>query len=176
MSTISRATILTAVPTAALFGGFLTSLVTAASAAPSKDIDLLNSAAIPLERAGIKAYEDAAALNILSPGVLTVAKGFLADHKAHLGALEAAVRAAGATPSTDVTALTYPPLKTQEDILKFAESVERTAASAYLSVFPVLEDKNLAKAAASILGIETMHVTVLAAALGQGIPYHGFIS
>jgi hypothetical protein len=176
MSTISRVKILTAIPAAAMFGGLMTSLVTAAAAAPSKDIDLLNEAAIPLERAGIKAYQDAASLNILSPGVLTIAKGFMADHQAHLGALESAVRAAGATPSTNITALTYPPLKTQADILKFAESVERTAASAYLSVFPILEDKSLAKAAASILGIETMHVTVLAAALGEGVPYHGFIS
>jgi rubrerythrin len=108
--------------------------------------------------------------------VLAVAKGFMADHQAHLGALEAAVRAAGATPSTNITAIAYPTLATEKDILKFAESVERTAASAYLSVFPVLEDKNLAKAAASILGVETMHVTVLAAALGEGVPYHGFVS
>lgn len=176
MPTLSRSQIFAGLPAAALFAALVPTLATAAAAAPSKDIDLLNSAAIPLERAGIKAYQDAAALNILSPGVLAVAKGFMADHQAHLGALEAAVRAAGATPSTNVAVITYPTLKTEKDIIAFAESVERTAASAYLSVFPVLEDKNLARAAASILGVETMHVTVLASALGQGVPYHGFVS
>jgi rubrerythrin len=147
----------------------------AAVAASPSDIAALNTA-IPLERAGIKAYQDAAALHILSPAVLAVATGFMNDHIAHRDALIAAVKAGGGTPSPDTVKLTYPPLKTEKDILRFAESVERQAASAYLSVFPILKDQALAKVAASILGVETMHVGILASALGEGQPYHGFVS
>jgi hypothetical protein len=147
----------------------------AAVAATPGDLAVLNSA-IPLERAGIKAYADAASLGILSPGVLAVAKGFMADHMAHRDALIAAVKAGGGVPTEDTVKLVYPSLKTEKDILVFAQSVERQAASAYLGVFPVLQDKALAKAAASILGVETMHVGILASALGQPQPYSGFIS
>jgi len=147
----------------------------AAVAATPGDLAVLNSA-IPLERAGIKAYADAASLGILSPGVLAVAKGFMADHMAHRDALIAAVKAGGGVPSEETVKLVYPSLKTEKDILVFAQSVEKQAASAYLGVFPMLQDKALAKAAASILGVETMHVGILATALGQPQPYSGFIS
>jgi hypothetical protein len=108
--------------------------------------------------------------------VLAVSKGFMADHMAHRDALIAAVKAGGGVPSEETVKLVYPSLKTEKDILVFAQSVERQAASAYLGVFPVLQDKALAKAAASILGVETMHVGILATALGQPQPYSGFIS
>ncbi len=176
MSTLSRGRLLTAVPATALFAsGLIATFSSAAEAASKSDIDVLNSA-IPLERAGIKAYADAASLGILSPGVLEVAKGFMNDHIAHRDALIAAVKAGGGTPSEETLKLTYPPLKTQADILMFAESVEKQAAAAYLGVFPLLSDKGLAKVAASILGVETMHAGILAAALGQGAPYKGFVS
>lgn len=176
MSTMSRGRLLAAAPLAAVTAGsLLVAFQSAAQAASPGDIAVLNSA-IPLERAGIKAYADAASLNILSPGVLEVAKGFMADHMAHRDALIAAVKAGGGTPTDATAQLTYPPLKTEKDILMFAESVERQAASAYLGAFSTLQDKALAKAAASILGVETMHVAILATALGQPQPYRGFAS
>jgi hypothetical protein len=176
MSTFTRGRLLAAAPVVALTASSLMlAFQKAAVAATPGDLAVLNSA-IPLERAGIKAYADAASLGILSPGVLAVAKGFMADHMAHRDALIAAVKAGGGVPSEDTVKLVYPSLKTEKDILVFAQSVERQAASAYLGVFPVLQDKALAKAAASILGVETMHVGILASALGQGQPYSGFIS
>ena len=150
----------------------LRAFVEAASAASPGDIAILN-AAIELERAAVKAYTDAAGTGLLSARVGTVAEGFKRDHEAHLGALMAAVQAAGAAPSTKAANLPYPPLKTEKDILKFARSVEEKAASTYLSVVPELNDRNLAKVAASILGIETTHVTQLAAALGDLPAYPG---
>lgn len=176
MSSFSRSRLFAAAPAVALGATGLVALMAgAARAASPKDVAVLNSA-IPLERAGIKAYQDAASLGILSAPVLEVAKGFMTDHMAHRDALIAAVKANGGTASDETAKLVYPTLKTESDILAFAESVERQAASAYLSVFPVLEDKGLAKAAASILGVETMHVAILATVLKQGQPYKGFIS
>jgi rubrerythrin len=109
--------------------------------------------------------------------VLAVAKGFMQDHMAHRDALIGAVKASGATPTEETTKLAYPPLKTQDDILNFAESVERQAASTYLSVIPAFKDRNLAKVAGSILGVETTHVAILAYTLKKTTePYKDFVS
>jgi hypothetical protein len=129
------------------------------------------------ERTAIKAYTDAAGTGLLSPGVLAVAKGFMADHMAHRDALEGAIKAAGMTPDTGVAAITYPPLNSQNDILTFAQTLERGAASAYLASIPNLQDRNLAKVAGSILGVETTHVAILAYTLTQSTePYKAFVA
>src|SRR3546814_4382681 len=57
-------------------------------------------------------------------------------------------------------------LKTQADVLRFAASLEQGAVSAYLGAVPVFGNRDLAKAAASILGDEAMHWAVLRNALG----------
>jgi len=148
----------------------------AAEAADESDVKILN-VAIELERAGIKAYADAAATGLLKKPVLAVATGFMRDHEAHRDALIAAVKHAGATPTAEVTKLTYPTLASQSDILKFALVVERQAATTYLSVIPSFTDRHLAQVAASILGNETTHVAILAQTLGLGTePYGGFVS
>lgn len=149
----------------------LSSLAAAAAGADPADIASLNSA-IELERAGIKAYNDAAATNLLSPPVLAIATGFVADHTAHRDALIGAVKAAGATPSEGLAPIAYPPLASEHDIIAFANTVERKAAATYLSVIPDLHDRRLAGIAAAILGVETTHVALLSNALGVK-PYPG---
>jgi rubrerythrin len=148
----------------------MNALVEAAGNADPNDLAMLN-AAIELERAGIKAYEDGAKTGLISAPVLKVAQGFIADHAAHRDALIAAVRAGGGTPSDKTAKLDYPSLKSEKDILAFAMVVEEKAASTYLSVIPDLKDRGLAQASAAILGVETTHVMVLAGALGQPSPY-----
>lgn len=152
----------------------LTSMMKEAEAATPSDIELLNGA-IELEHAGIKAYTDAFSLNLLSPPVLEIAKGFRADHEAHAAALSAAVRSAGGTPTTKTTKIDYPTLKSEADILAFAETVERAAATSYLTDIGKLSNPALAKIMASILGVETTHVATLASALKQDRPYTGFV-
>lgn len=177
MSRYSRASLLGATSAIALVGlPLLGSLVEAATAADPGDLQMLN-AAIELERAGIKAYNDAATTGLLTPPVLKVAQGFVADHIAHRDALIAAVNAGGGTPSNATAQLVYPPLRSQTDILHFALVVEEKAASTYLSVIPDLKNRDLAQAAASILGVETTHVSVLVSALGIQTPYaKGFVA
>ena len=154
----------------------LSSFAAAAVLADPADIASLN-AAIELERAGIKAYTDAAATKLLSPGVLAVAGGFIADHTAHRDALIGAVKAAGATPSTATAQLVYPTLASEKDIIAFAIVVEKKAAATYLSVVPDLKDRKLAGVAAAILGVETTHVALLENALGVTRTYPtGFVS
>ncbi|GAC1406833.1 MAG: ferritin-like domain-containing protein [Candidatus Velthaea sp.] len=176
MNTISRSALLGAGSAIALVGlPLMTSFVEAAAAADKNDIAALN-AAIELERAGIKAYVDAAATGLISPGVLKVAQGFIADHTAHRDALIAAVIAGGGQPSSNTVKLAYPPLKTEADILRFALVVEQKAASTYLSVIPDLKDRALAGVAGSILGVETTHVALISNALGERAYKSGFVA
>src|SRR5271165_3207657 len=169
---VSRRKLIASGTALAAFGpAMLGPFIRAAEAASPGDISILNTA-IALERAGTKAYVDAAVTGLLKPEVLAVAKGFMADHTAHRDALIAGVKAAGGTVSDATAQLAYPPLKTQEDILKFALSVERQAANTYLSVIPAFMDRQLARVAASILGVETTHVAILAYTLNEGTePY-----
>lgn len=173
---LTRTQLLTGGTALGVFGPTLVlSLLEEAKAAGPEDIVLLNGA-IELEKAGIKAYTDAFALNLLSADVLEVAKGFRADHQAHAAALTAAVKSAGGTPTTATAKLEYPSLKSQADILMFAEKVERLAATSYLTDIGKLSNPALSKIMASILGVETTHVATLALVLKQQRPYNGFVS
>ncbi|GAC1588777.1 MAG: ferritin-like domain-containing protein [Candidatus Velthaea sp.] len=176
MTKITRSNLLGAGSAIALVGlPLMTRFVEAAQSADKNDIASLN-AAIELERAGIKAYVDAAGTGLISPGVLKIAQGFIADHTAHRDALIAAVVAGGGTPSTNTVKLAYPPLKSEADILRFALVVEEKAASTYLSVIPDLRDRALAGVAASILGVETTHVAMISSALGEHAYKSGFVA
>ena len=171
MPKLSRANALGATSAIALTAPLLVrNFVLAAQKADGGDIKLLNTA-IPLERAAIKAYADAAATKLLSPAVLAVATSFMADHQAHLDALVAAVTEGGATPSPDTAPLTPPPLANERDILAFAYTVERLAASTYLGTIAQFKNRDLATTAASIMGIETTHVALLAEALRKNPAY-----
>lgn len=174
---VSRAKLLgTGTALVTIGAGLLGPFITAAEAATEGDIKIVQFAALS-ERTAIKAYADAAGTGLLSPGVLAVAKGFMADHMAHRDALEGAIKAAGVTPDTAVAAITYPPLKSETDILAFAETLERGAASAYLASIPNLQDRNLAKVAGSILGVETTHVAILAYTLTKSTEsYKAFVA
>ncbi len=174
---VSRAKLLGTGSALALIGStMLGPFILAAEAADEGDIKILDTAA-SAERTAIKAYADAAATGLLAPGVLAVAKGFMQDHMAHRDALEGAIRAAGMTPTMGMMPITYPPLKSQADILGFAETLERGAARAYLDNIPKLHDKALAKVAGSILGVETTHVAILVYTLTKSTePYKDFVS
>lgn len=171
---ISRPQFIGSAAFAVLGSTVLGSLTKEAAAATPDDVELLNGA-IALENAGIKAYTDAFSLKLLSPPVLAVAQGFRADHQSHAAALAAAVKSAGGTPTTETAKLEYPPLKSEADILAFAEKVERIAATSYLGDIGKLSNPALSKLMASILGVETTHVATLAAALKQDRPYAGFV-
>jgi bacterioferritin (cytochrome b1) len=177
MKTFTRSALLGASSAIALVGlPLMTRFVDAAqNGADPDDLQTLN-AAIALERAGIKAYTDGAATGLLSAPVLAIAQGFIADHSAHRDALIAAVLVGGGTPGTQALALEYPALRTQADILEFALVLEEKAASTYLSVIPDLKNRELAQVAASILGVETTHISVLSGALGKRVFPSHFVS
>jgi rubrerythrin len=136
--------------------------------ATASDVHILNSA-LAAEHEGIAAYQVGAQSGLLQKPVLDLAVQFQGHHKAHADLLGATVKKLGGTPVDAKQTYDFPvaQLRTQADVLRFAASLEQGAVTAYLGAVPMLDDRELARAAASILGDEAMHWAVLRYALGE---------
>lgn len=132
------------------------------------DIQILNTA-IGAELEAIAAYQLGAESKLLSPPVLDLALTFQAHHKEHVALLSSTVTKLGGKAAMGKAQYDFPveQLKTQLDVLKFAAQLEQGAVSAYLGAVPLFGNRDLSKAAASILGDEAMHWAILRQAIGQ---------
>jgi len=140
--------------------------------ADADDIKLLNNS-ISLELAAIKMYADAVTANLLTANVANVTNQFAADHTAQRDAIIAQVQQGGGTPATEPAPLQAPTMTTEADFLAFALAGERQLASSYLAAVPQFKNRDLAKLAASILGVDATHVALLSEALRQTPAYPG---
>jgi rubrerythrin len=147
------------------------------AATASNDVGILNTA-LGLEYQAIAAYQVGAESGLLQKPVLDVAVQFQGDHKKHAEVLSSTITKLGGQPVTAKSSYGFPvnTLKTQADVLRFAASLEQGAASAYLGAVPAFTNRDLAKAAASILGDETMHWAILRSALGENPVPSAFIA
>jgi len=170
MSTFTRAQALGAAAALGLAAPLLTNCTLAAGGIDAGDVTSLGSE-LALERAAVKAYTDAAATGIVSASVLAVLNGFLADHTAHRDALIAAFTNAGRQAPEDVAPLDSPAMHAEIDVLGFAYTVERMLADGHLTPVATYKNRDYAKTAASILGVETTHVALLAEALRRNPAY-----
>jgi len=129
---------------------------------------VLNSA-LGAELEAIAAYQVGAESGLLQKPVLDLAVTFQGHHKAHADLLAQTVAKLGGKPVSAKEKYDFPvdTLKTQADVLRFAAMLEKGAVSAYLGAVPILDNRDLAKAAASILGDEAMHWAILRNALGE---------
>lgn len=169
---ISRARALGAVAALGTIGSFALLPARAAEHADPGDLKLLEGA-LELELAAIKAYGDAAAANLSAPVAATLAQ-FSNDHAAHRDALTALVQQAGQTPGTDATTLSInADSHIERDALIGALTLERQLASYYLGAIPEFKNRDLAKTAASILGVDATHVALLSEALRENPAYPG---
>jgi rubrerythrin len=136
--------------------------------AQASDVKILN-AALAAEQQGIAAYQVGAESGLLQKPALDLAVQFQGHHKAHRDLLAATIKQLGGTPVEAQHKYDFPvdKLKTQADVLRFAAGLEQGAVSAYLGAIPQLDNRDLAKAAGSILGDEAMHWAVLRNALGE---------
>ncbi len=171
MSTLSRARAAGALATLALVPLALGS-AGGAERVDGGDVKALG-ASLALERAAIKAYADALAANVLSPPVAAVITRFSNEHAAQRDAIVAALSQASATVPTDEAPLDAESFKTEGDVLAYAYSLERTIAGSYVKSVGPYKNRDYATLAASILGVTTTHVALLAEALRSGAPYPG---
>ena len=141
---------------------------TADAATTEGDVKILNTA-LGAEHEAIAAYQVGAESNLLQPDALKLAVMFQSQHKAHADVLSSTVTKLGGTPMAAKAKYDFPvdKLKNQTDVLRFAAGLEKGAVSAYLGAVPLFTNRDLAKAAASILGDEAMHWAVLRQVLGD---------
>jgi rubrerythrin len=141
--------------------------------ATEADVRILNTA-LGAELEAIAAYQVGAESGLLQKPVLELAVTFQGHHKEHAAVLSKTIEKLGGKAVSAKAKYTFPveTLKTQADVLRFAASLEKGAVSAYLGAVPLFADRDLSKAAASILGDEAMHWAVLRQALGE-VPVPG---
>lgn len=134
----------------------------------AQDTQILNTA-LGAELEAIAAYQLGAESKLLQAPVLDLALSFQGHHKAHADLLAKTIEKLGGKPVMPKTAYNFPvnQLKSQEDVLRFAARLEQGAVSAYLGAVPLFGNRELSKAAASILGDEAMHWAVLRQAVGE---------
>ncbi|HEX4986608.1 MAG TPA: ferritin-like domain-containing protein [Burkholderiales bacterium] len=132
------------------------------------DVAILNTA-LGAEREAVAAYQLGADSGLLDAGVKSVALKFQGHHKAHADLLAATVAKLGGHPVEAKSKYDFPvdKLRSQADVLRFAAQLEQGAVTAYLGAVPVFGNRDLARAAASILGDEAMHWAVLRNVLGE---------
>jgi rubrerythrin len=142
--------------------------VSPALAKAADDIRILNTA-LSAEQEAIAAYQVGAESGLLQPEVKSLAVQFQGHHKEHAELLASTVKKLGGQPVSAKTKYEFPTdkLKSQADVLRFAAGLEKGAVSAYLGAIPLFANRDLAKAAGSILGDEAMHWAILRQALGE---------
>lgn len=143
-------------------------LAAKAGGTTANDAQILNTA-LGAELEAIAAYQLGAESQLLEKPVLALAVSFQGHHKEHAELLSKTVAKLGGKPVAAKAKYDFPvaQLKSQADVLKFAAQLEQGAVSAYLGAVPLFGNRDLAKAAASILGDEAMHWAVLRQALGE---------
>jgi hypothetical protein len=134
------------------------------------DAAILNNL-LGLEYEAVAAYDAALAGGALAAPEAALARSFQADHAKHAEALTRGVirlqdRPVAARPQTEYR-FSSAVLANRDEAVRFLIGVEQGLALAHLGAVPGFAEKNLAKGAAGILGIETMHWSSLRQALGE---------
>ena len=143
----------------------------------ASDVRILNTA-LAAELEAVAAYQVGAESGLLQQPVLDLAVTFQGHHKEHADVLARTIAQLGGKPVAAKARYAFPTdkLKTQADVLRFAAGLEKGAVSAYLGAVPVFDNRDLSRAAASILGDEAMHWAVLRQALGEAPVPSAFVS
>lgn len=168
-SFIARGLQLSAAAVALLGGrGALAARQYGATDDPGADLAILGGA-LAAEHRAIAAYQVGAESGLLRAGARELALQFQGHHRAHAALLGKTLEQLGGTAVPAEKSYVFPldSLKAEADVLRFAAGLERDAVSAYLAAVPRFGNRDLAQAAASILGDEAMHWAALRNALGE---------
>ena len=145
--------------------------------ADPKDVQILNTA-LGAELEAIAAYQLGAESKLLQKTALDLALTFQGHHKEHADVLARTIEKLGGKPAVAKPKYNFPveKLTSQAEVLRFAAQLEQGAVSAYLGAVPLFGNRDLSKAAASILGDEAMHWAILRQALGEVPVPSAFVS
>jgi Ferritin-like domain len=123
----------------------------------------VTNALLDLERMAVIAYELAG--RRLSGPARAALQPFLGQEREHQRTMESAIRALGAHPVPPRPRASYvqgfPPLRTEQDALRFVLDVENTQVAAYGDSLASLVTPELRATVLSILGAEAQHMSVI---------------
>ena len=128
------------------------------------DVEILNGA-LDLEFMAVAAYKAGAAQ--LTGDLLQIGKLFLAQEQEHADGLTSTIKDAGGKPNRAKSAYDFPPLRSADDVLRYAVHLENTAIAFYIDALPKLTNGDVRATAASIITTEAEHLAVLREALGH---------
>lgn len=161
-----------------VLGGVSTSAFAkgAKKSATQGDVDILN-VALGLEHEAIAAYSIGAGSGLLAKPVLDAAVIFQGHHKGHRDALIKAIADMGGKPVMAKTDAEYAAalnvaatVKSQTDVLKLAQKLEKGAANAYIGVIPSFSNNDLKQISAKLAADEASHWATLSFVLGEAPP------
>jgi len=135
-----------------------------AAAADVSDVNVLNSA-LDLEHQAVAAYSQA--LKVLRGENLRAARTVLNQERAHVTALQHAIRGLGARPNEARSDYNFPRLTDEDAVLRFATQLENDTISNYIDALPRLNTPELRGQVASIFATEAEHLAVLNGALKE---------
>lgn len=140
------------------------------------DVDILN-VALGLEHEAIAAYSIGAGSGLLTKPVLDAAVIFQGHHKGHRDALIKAITDMGGQPVMAKTDAEYAKalnvaatVKSEKDVLKLAQKLEKGAANAYIGVIPSFSSNDLRQISARLAADEASHWATLSFVLGEAPP------
>jgi rubrerythrin len=166
----SRRTILVAAGAVLVSGcqGLVAHADKSALGEPADDVALLNTA-LAVEYEAIAVYELLLTSDRLEDPARDFARHFREDHAKHVAALVGSILKRGGRPVEGKSSygLRADELREQADALRLAAAAEKAAAALYLGAVPAHFDRELARQAASIMSVETMHWSTLRQALGE---------
>lgn len=139
----------------------------------NSDMDILMFA-LTLEHIEDAAYRALNASGLLSGRVAQYFQDFGGHEHAHVVALTDTITKLGGTPVAEQASYSFPTFSNQDEVVKFFAIVEEVGAGAYLGAAPLLKDKALLAAAASIHDVEAQHASVLRAVMGDAEPAPAF--
>ena len=126
-----------------------------------------------VELAAVEAYSAAIDTGLLDGGVVDVAEIFRRHHSEHADAFGAVASDAATGEANQAVLDVFAPqigeAADQDALLQIAQDLENGAAATYYFSLGVLQDRDAALAAATVLPIESQHAVVLGQALGQDL-------
>jgi rubrerythrin len=141
----------------------------ALAAAPASDAAIL-APAIRLENTAVSLYAAAAANAALPPRFRRTAALFRGQEAVHVATLGAALKAAGATPSTATDAALLARLRQARDeqqVARLALELESRLVAAYYDAAQTLRQPRLLGTIGQIIGSEGQHLVVLRQGLSR---------
>jgi len=153
----------------AAFSGSLTGCASLAAPkryeeTPEDDLAILNGA-LALEYRAVSSYRLAAASGLLRKTLQAPLTRFGEDHARHAEGLRRWIAQRAGEPVTPPNATHEFEPRDEAQLLRYLAAAEQGMADTYFGAVAVFADRDLARNAASILGIETAHWALLREAL-----------